>query len=126
MGWQGKDLSTDFRGGGFISLDNLLYFARNFQKSFQDLLRKQEGDRAMWEYPFAVIGVNITFMLIQMLDLESGKLAYRLKSEGATILMAAGDTFRAAPSDQLGIWAERTGCEIVLAEKEKAKASSGR
>ncbi|XP_042011568.1 ELMO domain-containing protein A-like isoform X2 [Salvia splendens] len=73
MGWQGKDPSTDFRGGGFISLENLLYFARNFPKSFQDLLRKQEGDRAMWEYPFAVAGVNITFMLIQMLDLESYK-----------------------------------------------------
>lgn len=40
--------------------------------------------------------------------------------------MAAGDTFRAAASDQLEIWAERTGCEIVVAEKEKAKASSGR
>lgn len=40
--------------------------------------------------------------------------------------MAAGDTFRAAASDQLEIWAERTGCEIVIAEKEKAKASSGR
>ncbi|KAL4567104.1 hypothetical protein LXL04_022678 [Taraxacum kok-saghyz] len=53
-----------------------------------------------------------------------GKLAYRLKSEGASILMAAGDTFRAAASDQLEIWAERTGCEIVSAEKEKAKASS--
>ncbi|KAI3788389.1 hypothetical protein L2E82_01153 [Cichorium intybus] len=64
MGWQGKDPSTDFRGGGFISLENLLYFTRNFQ---------QEGDRAMWEYPFAVAGVNITFMLIQMLDLESGR-----------------------------------------------------
>ncbi|KAM7508858.1 hypothetical protein LguiA_019311 [Lonicera macranthoides] len=73
MGWQGKDPSTDFRGGGFISLENLLYFARNFPKSFQDLLRKQEGDRAMWEYPFAVAGVNITFMLIQMLDLEAVK-----------------------------------------------------
>lgn len=73
MGWQGKDPSTDFRGGGFISLENLLYFARNFPKSFQDLLRKQEGDRAMWEYPFAVAGVNITFMLIQMLDLEAAK-----------------------------------------------------
>ncbi|CAA2984584.1 Hypothetical predicted protein [Olea europaea subsp. europaea] len=73
MGWQGKDPSTDFRGGGFISLENLLFFARNFQKSFQDLLRKQEGDRAMWEYPFAVAGVNITFMLIQMLDLEAVK-----------------------------------------------------
>lgn len=39
--------------------------------------------------------------------------------------MAAGDTFRAAASDQLEIWAERTECEIVVAEKEKAKASSG-
>ncbi|KAL3604078.1 hypothetical protein D5086_004937 [Populus alba] len=39
-----------------------------------------------------------------------GKLAYRLKKAGAKILMAAGDTFRAATSDQLEIWAERTGC----------------
>ncbi|KAL4562938.1 hypothetical protein LXL04_026969 [Taraxacum kok-saghyz] len=73
MGWQGKDPSTDFRGGGFISLENLLFFARNFPKSFQDLLRKREGVRSMWEYPFAVAGVNITFMLIQMLDLEAVK-----------------------------------------------------
>jgi len=40
--------------------------------------------------------------------------------------LAAGDTFRAAASDQLEVWAERTGCEIVSAEKEKAKASAGR
>ncbi|KAL9228820.1 hypothetical protein vseg_004358 [Gypsophila vaccaria] len=73
MGWQGKDPSTDFRGGGYISLENLLYFAKNFQTSFQDLLRKTEGNRAIWEYPFAVAGVNITFMLIQMLDLEAVK-----------------------------------------------------
>ncbi|GLT56068.1 hypothetical protein SLA2020_291410 [Shorea laevis] len=73
MGWQGKDPSTDFRGGGFISLENLLFFARNFLKSFQDLLQKREGDRSEWEYPFAVAGVNITFMLIQMLDLEAVK-----------------------------------------------------
>ncbi|XP_010275485.1 PREDICTED: ELMO domain-containing protein A [Nelumbo nucifera] len=73
MGWQGKDPSTDFRGGGFISLENLLFFARNYPKSFQDLLRKEEGDRAIWEYPFAVAGVNITFMLIQMLDLQAVK-----------------------------------------------------
>ncbi|TYH56697.1 hypothetical protein ES332_D08G038500v1 [Gossypium tomentosum] len=73
MGWQGKDPSTDFRGGGFISLENLLFFARHFPKSFKDLLWKQEGDRSAWEYPFAVAGVNITFMLIQMLDLEAVK-----------------------------------------------------
>ncbi|KNA15041.1 hypothetical protein SOVF_101950 [Spinacia oleracea] len=53
-----------------------------------------------------------------------GKLAHRLKKEGAKILLAAGDTFRAAASDQLEIWAERTGCDIVVAEKEKAKAAS--
>lgn len=40
--------------------------------------------------------------------------------------MAAGDTFRAAASDQLEIWAERTGCEIVVAEGEKAKAAAGK
>ncbi|XP_042507948.1 ELMO domain-containing protein A-like isoform X3 [Macadamia integrifolia] len=73
MGWQGKDPSTDFRGGGFISLENLLFFARNYPKSFQNLLQKQEGDRSMWEYPFAVAGVNITFMLIQMLGLQAVK-----------------------------------------------------
>jgi hypothetical protein len=44
----------------------------SLQKSFQELLRKQIGDRAIWEYPFAVAGVNITFMLIQMLDLQAG------------------------------------------------------
>lgn len=43
------------------------------QDSFQRLLHKQDGKRAEWEYPFAVAGVNISFMLVQMLDLQSGK-----------------------------------------------------
>lgn len=55
-----------------------------------------------------------------------GKLAHRLKNEGTKVLMAAGDTFRAAASDQLEIWAERTGCEIVVAEGDKAKAATGK
>ncbi|KAL3536862.1 hypothetical protein ACH5RR_000228 [Cinchona calisaya] len=54
-----------------------------------------------------------------------GNLANRLKKEGAKILMAAGDTFRAAASDQLEIWTERTGCEIFVAAKGHAKAASG-
>ncbi|KAL9262823.1 Cell division protein FtsY homolog, chloroplastic-like protein [Drosera capensis] len=54
-----------------------------------------------------------------------GKLANRLKQEGAKVLMAAGDTFRAAASDQLEIWEDRTGCDIVVAEEEKAKAVTG-
>ncbi|XP_020107620.1 ELMO domain-containing protein A isoform X2 [Ananas comosus] len=71
MGWQGRDPSTDFRGAGFISLENLLFFAKTFSTSFQRLLKKQGGQRATWEYPFAVAGVNITFMIMQMLDLQS-------------------------------------------------------
>lgn len=73
MGWQGPDPSTDFRGGGFISLENLIFFAKKYPESFQRLLHKQDGNRAEWEYPFAVAGINISFMLVQMLDLQSGK-----------------------------------------------------
>ncbi|MQL80790.1 hypothetical protein Taro_013245 [Colocasia esculenta] len=73
MGWQGRDPSTDFRGAGFISLENLLFFAKTFSASFQRLLNKKGGIRAAWEYPFAVAGVNITFMIMQMLDLHSLK-----------------------------------------------------
>ncbi|KAF4391677.1 hypothetical protein F8388_005442 [Cannabis sativa] len=44
----------------------------NTKESFQRLLHKQDGTRAEWEYPFAVAGINICFMLVQMLDLQSG------------------------------------------------------
>ena len=42
-----------------------------------------------------------------------GKLAARLKGEGKRVLMAAGDTFRAAAADQLEIWSDRSGVELV-------------
>ncbi|XP_073260018.1 uncharacterized protein [Populus alba] len=73
MGWQGANPSTDFRGCGFISLENLLFFSRTYPASFHRLLFKQGGQRATWEYPFAVAGINVSFMLIQMLDLRSEK-----------------------------------------------------
>jgi fused signal recognition particle receptor len=41
------------------------------------------------------------------------KLAQRLKDDGNTILLGACDTFRAAAADQLAIWAERSGSDIV-------------
>ncbi|KAH9744121.1 ELMO domain-containing protein [Citrus sinensis] len=69
MGWQGPNPSTDFRGCGFISLENLLFLAKNYPR----LLFKQGGNRATWEYPFAVAGINVSFMLIKMLDLFSEK-----------------------------------------------------
>ena len=41
------------------------------------------------------------------------KLAARLKKEGKTVLLVAGDTFRAAAIEQLSVWAERLGLEII-------------
>ena len=42
-----------------------------------------------------------------------GKLAAQLKKQGKKVLLCAGDTFRAAAADQLEIWAERAGVDIV-------------
>ena len=42
-----------------------------------------------------------------------GKMAHRMKGEGKRVLLCAADTFRAAAADQLEIWANRAGCEIV-------------
>ena len=42
-----------------------------------------------------------------------GKLANNLRLQGKRVLLAAADTFRAAAIDQLDIWAQRSGCEII-------------
>uniref|UniRef100_A0A6N2LYR4 ELMO domain-containing protein n=2 Tax=Salix viminalis TaxID=40686 RepID=A0A6N2LYR4_SALVM len=70
MGWQGANPSTDFRGCGFISLENLLFFSRTYP------VIVQAGWAASYlgiPDPFAVAGINVSFMLIQMLDLQSEK-----------------------------------------------------
>ena len=46
-----------------------------------------------------------------------GKLAQRLVDEGRTVVLAAGDTFRAAAAEQLQQWANRTGADIVRADE---------
>ncbi len=42
-----------------------------------------------------------------------GKIAHRLKKEGKKVVLAAGDTFRAAAADQLKIWGDRVGVEVI-------------
>lgn len=42
-----------------------------------------------------------------------GKLAHRLKSEGKTVMLAAGDTFRAGAIEQLQVWGDRVGVDVV-------------
>ncbi|KAJ4849063.1 hypothetical protein Tsubulata_037808 [Turnera subulata] len=92
MGWQGRDPSTDFRGAGFISLENLLFFAKTFSTSFQSLLRRQGAQISALQYPFAVAGVNITFMIMQMLDLEASKPRTFVRS--VFIQMLSGESLK--------------------------------
>lgn len=52
------------------------------------------------------------------------KIANKLKNEGKKILLAAGDTFRAGAVEQLKVWSERLGIDIVTPEKEGADPAS--
>ena len=53
----------------------------------------------------------------------TGKLAAKLKEQGKKVLFVAGDTFRAAAAEQLTIWADRTGADIVRHEEGSDPAS---
>jgi fused signal recognition particle receptor len=64
----------------------------------------REGEPDVWLF-VGVNGVGKTTTI--------GKLARRQSGAGRSVLLAAGDTFRAAAGDQLALWAERTGTEIV-------------
>jgi fused signal recognition particle receptor len=55
-----------------------------------------------------VVGVNGTGKTTTI-----GKLAYRLQGSGKRVMLAAGDTFRAAASEQLSIWGERAGIPVI-------------
>ena len=67
------------------------------------LIEKNGGPRVI-----LVVGVNGTGKTTTI-----GKLAHRLREQGLSVLLAAGDTFRAAAVEQLHLWAERSGASIV-------------
>jgi fused signal recognition particle receptor len=65
-------------------------------------------DQRIKPYVLMVVGVNGVGKTTTI-----GKLAYRIKSEGNQVLICAADTFRAAANDQLKIWADRAGVDII-------------
>ena len=67
-------------------------------------LRHEPGSPNVWLF-VGVNGVGKTTTI--------GKIARQQQAEGRTVIMAAGDTFRAAAAEQLGMWAERTGSDLV-------------
>lgn len=52
-----------------------------------------------------------------------GKIANNLKKEGKKVIIASGDTFRAAATEQLEVWANRAGCELVKGQEGSDPAS---
>jgi fused signal recognition particle receptor len=58
-----------------------------------------------------VVGVNGTGKTTSI-----AKLAHRLKSEGRKVILAAGDTFRAAAIDQLKYWGEKVGVDVIASQ----------
>ncbi len=59
-------------------------------------------------YVMMIVGVNGVGKTTTI-----GKLAHRIKAEGNDVLICAADTFRAAATDQLAVWAERTGVPLI-------------
>ena len=69
-------------------------------------------------YVIMIVGVNGVGKTTTI-----GKLAYQLKKAGRKVVLGAGDTFRAAAVDQLDIWAQRVGVEIVKQDMGSDPAS---
>jgi fused signal recognition particle receptor len=81
-----------------------------FHRDVERFLTLPHGELELDERPAVVlvVGVNGSGKTTTI-----GKLAARLHDEGRRVLLVAGDTFRAAAAEQLAIWAERSGSEIV-------------
>ncbi len=65
-------------------------------------------DPALKPHVILVVGVNGTGKTTTI-----GKLSAKLRAEGRSVMLAAGDTFRAAAVEQLKIWGERTGAKVI-------------
>lgn len=88
------------------------YLKNEFEKVLNDAgstrLNFRDGELNIY-FISGVNGVGKTTLI--------GKLAYRFKNSGKKVLIAAGDTFRAAAEEQLDIWSKRAGADIVRRDK---------
>jgi fused signal recognition particle receptor len=88
--------------------------SRRLQELLAETARVDGDTIPLTEHPavILVVGVNGSGKTTTI-----GKMAWHLQKElGRSVLLAAGDTFRAAAAEQLTLWAERAGCEIVRGE----------
>lgn len=88
------------------------YLKEEFKKTLSDAgsteLNYKDGELNIY-FIAGVNGAGKTTLI--------AKMAYRFKQEGKKVLIAAGDTFRAAAEEQLNIWSERAGADIIRRDK---------
>ena len=89
-------------------------------KIISSVINKKEEQKLCQDTPLVIlmIGINGGGKTTSI-----GKLAHKLRQEGKTVMLAAADTFRAAAAEQLCIWGERVGVNVVK-HKEGADPSA--
>lgn len=84
------------------------HFAQDIAEILAPVARPMPIDPANRPHVVLVVGVNGSGKTTTI-----GKIANQLKREGKSVLLAAGDTFRAAAVEQLKVWGDRTGCPVI-------------
>jgi len=90
--------------------------------SVRDLLKREMTEMLGDPHPIAIFG-NKPFVILAVgvngvgKTTTIGKLASRFRSQGLSVLLAAGDTFRAAGIEQLEIWSQRADTQLVKHQK---------
>ncbi len=111
-----EDLRKNFPLNQVVEMGSVVEFLRS------DIIRRMEVEpmeeqAAEKPHVILVVGVNGTGKTTSI-----GKLAYHYTSQGKSVLLVAGDTFRAAAIQQLEVWSDRSGAELT--KKEAADPSS--
>ena len=117
-----KKLITDLRKSRFdqeVTQEEVRTFlSQEMAKDLAPYAHPLRVDPVHKPYVVLVVGVNGSGKTTTI-----GKLAHLYKSQGYQVRMAAGDTFRAAASQQLMIWGERTGVPVEIMESGSDPAS---
>lgn len=103
-----QQLKKESRGKNWTSHDVDDFLQREFGKVLNQTAVATLSYEAGVPNIYLIVGVNGVGKTTSI-----GKLANRFKSEGKKVLLAAGDTFRAAAESQLEIWSQRAGVDIV-------------
>ena len=92
--------------------------AGEIAKILQPVTKKLELDASKSPEVIMLVGVNGNGKTTTL-----GKLAQQFKEQGKTVMIAACDTFRAAAVEQLSVWGQRAGCEVITGAQNSDPAS---